>query len=186
MPTTAPVTLLGLSGSLREASGNSALLRAARELAPADVEVVVHPIGDLPFFDRDLEVLGAPDEVARFREAVEAADGLLLATPEYNASTSAVLKNAIDWASRGRPAPLDGKPVALLSAAGRSGGARAQSHVRDMLRHNRARVLDDSLQVVRAWDHLEGGRLVTEAYRRELADLLVALRDLALDGRAAA
>lgn len=171
------VRLLGLSGSLRAASYNTALLRAARELAPEDVEVVLHPLHDLPFYDGDVEVAGLPASVEALRTAIGTADGLLIATPEYNRSTTAVLKNAIDWASRGRPSPLDRKPTALLSAAGGSGGRGAQQHLRDSFGHNRVDVLDEAVQISRAWEHLEAGTLITVDHRQAVAGLVVALRD---------
>ena len=171
------IRLLGLSGSLRAASYNTALLRAARRLAPGDVEVVLHPLDDLPFYDGDVEARGLPSAVVALRAAIEGADGLLIATPEYNRSTTAVLKNAIDWASRGRPSPLDRKPAALLSAAGGSGGRGAQQHLRDAFGHNRVDVLDDAVQLARAWEHIDAGELVTEEHRQAVAALVGSLRD---------
>jgi chromate reductase, NAD(P)H dehydrogenase (quinone) len=172
-----PITFVGLSGSLRSGSTNTALLRAARELAPPDVEVVLEPIGQLPLFDLDLERAGPPIAVTQLRQAVTSADGLLLASPEYNHSTSAALKNAIDWLSRGPESPLDGLPTALLSAAGSSGGARAQAHLRDILRHNDVQVLEQHVQLARAWQHLGDGELVGQGPRDEVRSLVAALAD---------
>lgn len=169
-----PLRIVGLSGSLREDSTNTAVLRAARDLAPADAEVRVLVPRDVPLFDVDLEVGGLPAPVARLREAVAAADGLLLATPEYNWSVSGSLKNAIDWLSRGDPAPLDRKPAALLSAGG-SGGVRAQAHLREILGHNRVDVLDTAVQVPHARHHVVDGELATAAHRRAVAELVAAL-----------
>jgi chromate reductase len=87
-------------------------------------------------YDGDVEAMGLPPFVEALRSAIVRADGLLLACPEYNVSVSGALKNAIDWASRRPGAPLDHEPTALLSAAGASGGARAQRHLRDVLAHN--------------------------------------------------
>jgi chromate reductase, NAD(P)H dehydrogenase (quinone) len=172
-----PITFVGLSGSLRSGSTNTALLRAARELAPPDVEVVLEPIGQLPLFDLDLERAGPPTAVTQLRQAVTSADGLLLASPEYNHSTSAALKNAIDWLSRGPESPLDGLPTALLSAAGSSGGARAQAHLRDILRHNDVQVLEQHVQLARAWQHLDDGELVGHGPRDEVRSIVAALAD---------
>lgn len=172
-----PLVLLGISGSLRRDSLNTAVLRAAQELAPDDVEVVIHPLHDVPFYDGDVERRGLPDGVVALRRAIAAADGLLLAAPEYNHSISGVLKNAIDWASRRPEPPLDHKPTALLSAAGGSGGGNAQRHLRDVLAHNRVQVIDEALQIARAWDHLDAGTLTTPEHRQHLARILHLLRD---------
>jgi chromate reductase, NAD(P)H dehydrogenase (quinone) len=183
------IRLLGLSGSLRRASANTAALRAAAELAPDGVEVVLHPLDDVPLYHGDLEAReGFPPGVVALRCAIAGADGLLLASPEYNWSTTAVLKNAIDWASRAPDAPLDRKPAALMSAAGGSGGRRAQAHLRDILAHNEVDVLDEAVQIPRASQHLEDGELATPEHRRRVAALVAVLADRVLqrrEGRAA-
>jgi chromate reductase, NAD(P)H dehydrogenase (quinone) len=176
--------LLGISGSLRRDSHNTVLLHACGELAPEDVEVEVRRLDRIPLFDRDLEAEGYPEPVADLREAIRAADGLLLASPEYNWSISGVLKNAIDWASRGKDSPLDHKPTALLSAAGGGGGRRAQAHLRDVLQHNRVDVLEPSVQIARGWDHIDDGRLTTPEHREEIQALVAALHDHILELRA--
>jgi chromate reductase, NAD(P)H dehydrogenase (quinone) len=182
----AQVRLLGLSGSLRRASANTAALRAAAELAPDGVEVVLHPLDDVPLYHGDVEAReGYPAGVVALRRAIADADGLLLASPEYNWSTTAVLKNAIDWASRAPDAPLDRKPAALLSAAGGSGGRRAQAHLRDILAHNEVDLLDEAVQIPRASQHLEDGELATPEHRRRLAALVEALADRVLERRGA-
>ncbi|HEX8987484.1 MAG TPA: NADPH-dependent FMN reductase [Rhodocyclaceae bacterium] len=113
-------TLIGISGSLRKGSFNSALLRAAAGMMPADCELRIESIADVPLYDGDVESAGIPAAVARLKDAVAAADGLVLATPEYNNSVPGVAKNVIDWMSR---PPADsarvfrGKPVALLGAS---------------------------------------------------------------------
>ena len=120
------VRILGLSGSLRRGSSNSALLQAAASLAPAGVEVFIGSIRDLPLYDPDLE-LDPPAAVRAFKAAAEAADAFLLATPEYNHSVPGTLKNAVDWLSRPRLGPLlAGKPVAMMGSGGMLGTARAQ------------------------------------------------------------
>ncbi len=182
MPTT--LTLLGISGSLRRHSHNTVLLRACQELAPADVEVVIRRLHDVPLYDRDLEEHGFPAPVRELREAIGAADGLLLATPEYNRSVSGVLKNAIDWVSRGKDSPLEDRPTAVLSAAGRGGGRRAQAHLTEILEHKRVDLLAPTVCIPRAWEHIDDGRLVTETYRREVAALLTACRARILEQRA--
>lgn len=188
MPDVPPIRLVGLCGSLRRASTNLAILRAAEELAPDGVEVVVHPLHDVPLYDADLEVGGMPEAAQALRAAVAGADGLLLATPEHNWSVTAALKSAIDWLSRGPEAPIDRLPAALLSGAGGSGGKRAQSHLRDILGHNEVDVLDASVQIARVWQHVEDGRLTTPEHRDEVAAVVAALADRVrarrtLDGR---
>lgn len=121
------LTLLGLSGSLRAGSHNTALLRVAATLVPPPATLTVRTVHGVPLYDGDVEALGLPAEVVSLREAIRAADGLLLSTPEYNHGVPGVLKNALDWVSRGGDSPLRGKPVAVLSASpGGMGGVRAQ------------------------------------------------------------
>ncbi|MBS1189878.1 MAG: putative flavoprotein [Rhodocyclaceae bacterium] len=115
------VTLIGISGSLRRGSYNTAVLRAAASMMPPDSELRIESIAAIPLYDGDTEAAsGVPEPVARLKEAIAAADGLLLVTPEYNNSMPGVTKNAIDWLSR---PPSDiarvfgGKPVALAGAS---------------------------------------------------------------------
>jgi chromate reductase len=113
--------LVGLSGSLRQESFNSALLRAAVALVPSGAELTIGSIRDIPLYDGDRETAdGIPDAVTALKDAIAAADGLLLVTPEYNNSIPGVFKNAIDWLSR-PPADIKrvfgGKPVALMGAS---------------------------------------------------------------------
>jgi chromate reductase, NAD(P)H dehydrogenase (quinone) len=123
--------LLGISGSLRKKSYNTAALHVAMSLAPEHVVFDSFDLGSLPLYNDDVRVEGYPPPVARFRELIAAADGVLIVTPEYNYSVSGVLKNAIDWASRPPEQPFDGKPIAIMSAStGMLGGARAQYHLR--------------------------------------------------------
>jgi len=128
-----PVRILGLSGSLRRASLNSALLRAAGELLPADAMLEIHPLNGLPFYDGDVEDAGIPAAVQELKAKIAAADALLLAVPEYNYSIAPALKNALDWATRPYgQSVLGGKPVALFGAGGGLGTVRAQMHLRDV------------------------------------------------------
>ena len=115
---------------------------AAADVAPEGILVVPHELGDLPMYNADVEALGDPEPVRRFKEAIAAADALLIATPEYNHCVPGVLKNAIDWASRPpRHAALTNKPIAIMGASTSGGGtARAQAHLRDGLAvHRRSR-----------------------------------------------
>ncbi|QGN54825.1 NADPH-dependent FMN reductase [Novosphingobium sp. Gsoil 351] len=113
--------IVGLGGSLRRASFNSGLLRAAAQLAPAGSTLAVYGIAGIPLYDGDLEEAeGIPSAVAGLKDAIAAADGLLIATPEYNSSIPGVLKNAIDWLSRPNSdiaRVFGGKPVALIGAS---------------------------------------------------------------------
>ena len=114
-------TLVGLSGSLRQGSFNSALLRAAAELMPADVELRIASIRGIPLYDADVEAAeGIPAAVQALKDAIAEADGVLIATPEYNNSIPGVMKNAIDWLSRPPadiPRVFGGKPVGLIGAS---------------------------------------------------------------------
>ncbi len=114
-------TLIGISGSLRKNSFNTALLRAAAEMMPDGSKLVIGEIKNFPLYDGDIEAAnGVPDVVGALKDAIAAADGLLLATPEYNNSIPGVLKNAIDWLSR-PPADIKrvftGRPVAVMGAS---------------------------------------------------------------------
>ncbi|MCA9568628.1 MAG: NAD(P)H-dependent oxidoreductase, partial [Myxococcales bacterium] len=127
------LSILGLSGSLRAASTNTALLRTAAELLPDDVTLTVHDYRNVPLYDDDLDA--KPEGVLRLEAAVRAADGVLVAVPEYNHSVPGVLKNALDWASRPAYASVfRDKPTGVMSAAtGFVGGARGQQHLKIVL-----------------------------------------------------
>src|SRR5215472_12858522 len=114
------VKLLGISGSLRRASYNSALLRAATRLMPGDATLEVASIRGIPLYDGDVEAQGIPAAVTALKEAVVAAAGVLLVTPEYNNGIPGVFKNTIDWLSR--PAAdirriFGGRPFAVMGAS---------------------------------------------------------------------
>lgn len=126
--------ILGISGSLRKGSFNTAALKAAVELCPDEAEIEICEIGHLPLFDQDFEA-ELPAAVKEFKEKVAAADAIIFSTPEYNYSISGVLKNAIDCGSRpyGHSA-WDGKPAAIMGASGGAiGTARAQYDLRKMM-----------------------------------------------------
>jgi NAD(P)H-dependent FMN reductase len=114
-------TIVGISGSLRRGSFNSSLLRAAAELMPEGTTLAIDTIAGIPLYDADAEAAnGLPPAVVRLKDAIAAADGLLLATPEYNNGVPGVAKNAIDWLSR-PPADIGrvfrGRPVAIVGAS---------------------------------------------------------------------
>lgn len=126
--------IVGLSGSLRSASLNSMALQLAVRCMPAGMALSVVDWRAVPPFDADVLAGGFPSAVTAVRERVRRAHGLVIATPEYNFSVPGMLKNLIDWLSRGADQPLAGKPVAILSATtGPLGGARVQYDLRRVL-----------------------------------------------------
>jgi len=136
--------LVTLVGSLRQGSYNRMLANSLPELAPEGVSITLLPsLHDIPLYDGDVEAKGLPPPVIALAEAIRAADGLIIVTPEYNYSVPGVLKNAIDWLSRVPNQPFAGKPVAIQSASmGPFGGARAQYHLRQVLIYLNPKVLN--------------------------------------------
>jgi chromate reductase len=155
--------ILAVSGSLREGSFNTSLLRAALEAAPEAVELELwEGLGDLPLYDDDLEV-DVPGSVRRLREEWAAADAIVFATPEYNGSVPGGLKNAIDWASRPKlEAVLRNKPVAVVGAStGQFGALWAQQDLKRILGIAGARVVGTEIPVARAHERFDAdGRLL--------------------------
>lgn len=168
--------LVGLCGALRLESWNRKLLHAAKNaFGPAGFTE-----GNLrlPLFDEDLEAEGIPTEVSALKSLIAGADAVVIACPEYNKAPSGVLKNALDWLSRGG-APWRDKPVAIVSAAaGRAGGERAQFALRLMMVPFRPRLLQGPEVMVanpsKAFD--ESGALSDEMALRLLDELMQALR----------
>jgi chromate reductase, NAD(P)H dehydrogenase (quinone) len=139
------VLVLGISGSLRQRSHNTALLRAAAKAAPEGVELRLYDgLGSLPPYNEDHDTDTPPAAVVELRELIADADALLISTPEYNGTVPGQLKHALDWASRPRgSAVLAGKPVAVIGASTSEYGALwAQDHLRKALGIAGARVLD--------------------------------------------
>jgi chromate reductase, NAD(P)H dehydrogenase (quinone) len=168
--------VLALPGSLRAGSYNRRLLEAAGELAPPGVSVDIYGLEALPLYNRDVEAAGDPPAVAHLKEAIAACDAVLIASPEYNAGTTGVLKNAIDWASRPpRESILGGKPVAVLGGGGRGGTRRAQAQVRAALEHPGARVLDEpEVAVARVRNKFDAEGKLTDDSVKDLIRALVA------------
>jgi chromate reductase, NAD(P)H dehydrogenase (quinone) len=170
--------VLALSGSLRAASHSTSLLRHAAARAGDELELILYEgLREIPPFDEDAE--GDEAHVApvvRLKEALEDADAVLIATPEYNGSVTGVLKNALDWVSRPFDTnPLRGKPVAVISAStGSFGGLWAQHDLRRILATLGARVLDESVTVPHVHTVVDG---VGEIAHPETSDALVALVD---------
>jgi chromate reductase len=132
------IHILGFAGSLRKESYNRKLLKIAKSLLPENTTFEIFDLIDIPLFNVDVEAEGLPTAVEAFRNAIQKADALLIASPEYNSSITGVLKNAIDWASRSynkQPNPLIQKPVAIIGAGGRGGTDRSQYHLRSVLNH---------------------------------------------------
>ena len=169
-------------GSLRAGSFNRSLLRAAIELQPPGLAIVEAPIRDVPVFDEDVEDVGNPPAVTALREAIAAADGVVIVTPEYNAAIPGVLKNALDWASRTHEGTrvLWDKPAALMGATpGRYGTTRSQLALRALLPHIGMRVMpkpDVAIARVRALLDDEGN-LVDPETRDKVREHLAAFRD---------
>ena len=175
-----PLVVCGIAGSLRRASYNRALLRAAAELAPPDLEIVpFEGLGDVPPFNADLEAEGDPWAVQALKKAIREADALLIATPEYNHGVPGVLKNAIDWASRPpQGSVLNGKPTAIFGASpGATGTARAQGQLRQaFVFTNTPALLQPEILVYRAGEKFDAEGRLTDAKTREyVARLLVEL-----------
>lgn len=173
-----PIHVVGISGSLRRISWNTELLRVAGELLPEGMSLEIADLADIPLYNQDHDGPHAPDAIKQFRDRIRAADALLIATPEYNASIPGVLKNALDWASRPiTDSALAGKPLAMMGAGGISGTNRAQLALRtisgalNVLLLNRPQV-----QITRAWEKFDAeGKLTDEQTRQEIRALLEAL-----------
>ena len=185
-----PISVLGISGSLRRESRNTALLRAAQELAPDGMKIGIAGLADLPMYNWDDEQSdGYPVPVAQFRAAIADADALLIATPEYNYSVTGALKNAIDWASRGGPdAPINDKPAAILGAGGRLGTARSQEHLRLILRHNNLKVVTSPEVLIAFADEKfdDNLNLTDDRSRDQIRRLLLSLEEIVHRDRLAA
>ena len=176
--------VLGISGSLRRESHNTRLLRVAAELVPPPAELeLFEGLKDVPPYDEDDDGDLAPAGARRLREAIAAADAVLIATPEYNSSIPGQLKNALDWASRPFPDNvLRNKPVAVIGAStGSFGAVWAQAEARKVLGSIGARVVDVELPVAGAEEAFGGNRLADEELQRQLARILAELVEAAGD-----
>jgi chromate reductase len=182
--------VLGLSGSLRRDSHNRALLRAAAVEMPPGAELVEWDrVAELPAYDEDLDTPPAPASVRALRAAIEDADAILIATPEYNASLPGALKNALDWASRPHATnPLRGKPAAVVGAStGLFGAVWAQAEARKVLATIGARVLERELPVGQAHDAWgPDGTLRDSELRAALGEIVEELLERAASPVAAA
>jgi chromate reductase len=173
--------ILAISGSLRAASHNTALLRAAAEHAPDGVEIeLFEGLDRIPPYNEDHDTDTPPDEIERLRVEIGAADGVLISTPEYNGSVPGQIKTLVDWASRPyRDSVLYGKPVAVIGASPSDYGAMfAQDHLRKSLSIAGARVLDRELSVGKVAERFSAdGALIDGEIRDGLVELVSALQD---------
>src|SRR5215468_5500845 len=194
MSTPPTIKLLGISGSLRAQSYNSAALSVVGSVLPEDMEFEVASLADLPFYNADVEQRGFPSEVESFRKKVAAADALIFAVPEYNFSVPGVLKNALEWLSRPPNSPTNGKPCAMLGASvSPLGTARGQFHLRHVcVSLNLIPVNAPHVDIANAKTKFDGeGNLIDQASIDLIRQLIVELRGLALhlrgggDGRPA-
>jgi chromate reductase len=172
------MVILGISGSLRKDSLNTAALHACTGLLPAGATMSVFDLSSIPLYNEDVRVQGLPEPVQQLREHIRKADALVIATPEYNYSFSGVLKNAIDWASRPPEQPFDGKPIALIGATpGGLGTSRAQYHLRQVFIYLNGRVLNrPEVFISGAPSKFDaGGNLTDAATAESLSKMLAAL-----------
>ena len=186
--------VLGISGSLRRDSYNAALLRAAAERLPGEVEFAAFErLAEIPPYDSDVEEAGeTPDAVAALRDAMRSADAVLIATPEYNHSIPGALKNALDWASRpAGESALMGTPAAVVGAStGMFGAVWAQAETRKVLGALGGRVLEREFPFPRAQDAYSDGELQLSPEQsdalEELVRELIASAEEANEARTAA
>ena len=169
--------VLGISGSLRAASLNTKLLRAAIQ-AFGDCTYTEANLR-MPLYDGDLEdAEGIPDAARTLHAQMQQADAIVIATPEYNGNLPGVLKNALDWASREKPMPMNGTPVAIMSAtAGRTGGVMTQNSLRQCLNAFQPDLLQGPPVAVAAAQNAfdDDGHLIDERYQKAVAALMTKL-----------
>lgn len=172
---------LAISGSLRKSSLNTSLLRATAALVPQGVSMDVRTLEGIPLLDPDTLETGFPQEVNELAAALKAADALVLASPEFNYSVTAIMKNALDWLSIHPDAPLKGKATAMMSASPSGlGGARAQYQLRQMLIYPDAKVLGvPEVMVGSAFEKFDSqGELTDQATKDIIQKQMQALKEL--------
>ena len=172
----AKLDILGISGSLRRGSFNTALLRTAISVAPEDVAIEIYDHSDMPLYHGDLETSAYPAQATRLKERIRRADGLLFAVPEYNYGMPGVLKNMIDWASRpyGQSA-WAGKPTAIMGAGGGLGTARSQYQFRALAHALQMPMVDrPEIFVANAAQKFDADGNLTDPVAKDLIKQLVA------------
>ena len=160
------IKLVGISGSLRSGSFSTAILQTLAERSSAAVGLVLHPLNDVPLYNQDLDTETPPAGVKALRDAIRAADGLVIVTPEFNYGLPGVLKNALDWASRPYGAgSLIGKPVVTISnSPAFTGGVRAQSQLNETLLATQSQlVVRPQVVISEVHTKLQDGRLTDQA-----------------------
>ena len=177
--------ILGLAASLRRASFHRGIVRAAHEVAPAQMSCEGFDLSRIPYFDQDVEDRGNPEPVQELREKIRACDAVLVATPEYDYAIPGVLTSALDWCLRSRhdPTPFRHKPVGIVGASPGGGGtARGQLVLRQILLHPPAYVMPEPQMLI----PFSGGKfdaqtgdLVDEETRQKLRGFLSALAEWA-------
>jgi chromate reductase len=180
------IRVLGFSGSMRRGSYNTSLLRAAQELAPSNMIVELYDLSTIPMYNEDLRISGYPPTVSQLREDIRTTDAILIASPEYNRSVPALLKNAIDWASRRPDQPFKDKPIAIMGVSnGVLGAAFANYHLRQIFVYLDARIINGpEVMIGNAKQKFDGtGRLIDEPTRAFVASHLQRLAALAADSR---
>jgi chromate reductase len=174
------VRVLGFAGSLRRASFNRALLRAAQAAAPEGMTIEIFDLAPVPLYNGDVEAEGDPEGVVALKTAIRAAHGVLMVTPEYNHGVSGVMKNAVDWASRPpQDAALARKPVGVIGASpGATGSARGQSQLRQAFEFTNSYCMPQpEVLVFRAHEKFDAeGRLTDEPTAKFLGRYLEAFR----------
>jgi chromate reductase len=178
----AKLDILGISGSLRRASFNGALLRTAVALAPDDVAVEIYDHSDIPLYNGDLETSAYPAAAKRLKERIRRADGLLFAVPEYNYGIPGVLKNTLDWASRPYgDSAWGGKPAAIMGAGGGLGTARSQYMFRQIAHALQLAMVErPEIFVANAAQKFDAEGNLTDPVAKDLVrQLVAALADMA-------
>lgn len=172
------INVIAIPGSLRQGSVTAQLLRSLQAIAPAEMDITIVTLNDIPVYNQDIEDAdGFPPAVQALRDAVEQADALILATPEYNGAMSGVIKNAIDWLSRGGllgkkiAAPISGSPGAL-------GATKAQESLRAVMTHLGMYTLPrPAIAVPQLGQKLDGDTIADEMTQKFVGEWLEAFRD---------
>ncbi len=173
------INVLGISGSLRKKSFNSAALRAAQQIAPEGIAINIFDIAPIPLYNEDVYEKGFPEAVTNLRNQIKIADAILIVTPEYNYSVPGVLKNVIDWVSRPPMQPFDGKPMAIMGASpSMFGSARAQYHLRQCFLYLNPHILNrPEIMISNAASKFDdSGNLIDDKTKDHIKALLEELR----------